>query len=669
MIEPKLILLPIIALLCTSTLQINIYSQTVPNDITVETRTTMMKLLEDEDTDGDNKITINDFRIQATEKGDKRFVFKSTDNHQYEIAGTYYLSNLLKELQLQRESGFDTANIKIERIFEQPVDQISRSIKELYWKGLTRQIDEEGLLTIIRDEKATASDSLHYIYVPSNDKLAVNYFNRIRQYHPQWNLQVVKLPEKITSDYVKLVEKRPGILSLQLKRNGTDEITGLPFVVPGGRFNEMYGWDSYFIVLGLLKDGNYSLAKSIIENIIYEINHYGAVLNANRSYYLTRSQPPFLSSMGVAIAEHITDDSARHTWLSEVLAAVIKEYKNVWMNPLRITPVGLNRYFDLGNGIPPEVEAGHYDPVFAIYAGRHRMDTRKFEQEYRRGKIKEPELDQFFVHDRAMRESGHDTSYRLLNRCADLATVDLNSLLYKIESDIANLIEREFNGRISLPDGSYENSTEWFKKADNRKILMNKYMWDTEFGLFFDYDFVQKKKTHYVSATVLYPLWAKLATVEQAGIIVQKALPLLEMPGGIVSSTEESRGPVTEDHPLRQWDYPFGWAPHQILVWQGLLNYGYSEIACRLAYRWLFTITLNAYQFNGTMPEKFDVVKRSHDVFAEYGNIGTKFSYITKEGFGWTNASYQIGLSLMNDTLRPYLNRLIPPEWIFDQSK
>ena len=338
------------------------------------------------------------------------------------------------------------------------------------------------------------------------------------------------------------------------------------------------------------------------------------------------------------------------------------------MSPQRCTPIGLNRYFDSGTGIPPEVEPSHYDPVLAVYAKKHRLDVKKFEREYQTGKIKEPELDRFFVHDRAMRESGHDTSYRLLNRCADLVTVDLNSLLYKIEKDIADIIKRKFSGSYSLPNGSIEKSSEWYEKAEKRKQLINKYLWDAGQGMFFDYDVVQKKKTYYVSATTLFPLWANLATDDQTQLIVQKALPLLEMPGGIVGSTEESRGPITNDHPLRQWDYPFGWAPHQVLTWQGLLNYGYFDIAQRLAYRWLFTITLNAYQFNGTIPEKFDVLRRSHEVFAEYGNIGTKFSYITKEGFGWTNASYQIGLNMMNDTLRPYLNHLVPPEWIYKTS-
>ena len=133
----------------------------------------------------------------------------------------------------------------------------------------------------------------------------------------------------------------------------------------------------------------------------------------------------------------------------------------------------------------------------------------------------------------------------------------------------------------------------------------------------------------------------------------------------MVSWEEESGGAISPQHPLRQWDYPHGWAPHQILVWTGLEKYGYRDIVQRLVYKWLYTITLNAVHFNGTVTEKYDVVSRSHNVFAEYGNVGTKFSYITREGFGWTNASYQIGLEILSQGLQNKLNLLIPPEWFF----
>ena len=139
------------------------------------------------------------------------------------------------------------------------------------------------------------------------------------------------------------------------------------------------------------------------------------------------------------------------------------------------------------------------------------------------------------------------------------------------------------------------------------------------------------------------------------------------MPRGLAASSLESRGPLFEDRPARQWDYPSGWPPHQILAWHALLNYGFSETAHRLIYRWLYTITRNAVDYSGTIPEKLDVVRQSHDVFAEYRNVGTKFSYITEEGFGWMNASYQVGLKLLPSNLRVSLENLVPPEWIFDR--
>jgi alpha,alpha-trehalase len=369
--------------------------------------------------------------------------------------------------------------------------------------------------------------------------------------------------------------------------------------------------------------------------------------------------------MALAVYQRLPKNTASKEWLKEVLQAAIREYRDVWMNPNRLTKTGLSRYHDSGIGAPPEVEPGHFDVVYIAYAQKFGMELRDFESAYRSGKIKVKELDEYFVHDRAMRESGHDTSYRLENRCANLLTVDLNSLLCKIEMDIAKTIETEFSGTLQADDGRPERSADWHKAAEKRKGLINKYLWSATRGMFFDYDFARNRQTNYESATAFYPMWAGVATQEQADILVKNALPLLEMAGGIVGSAEKSRGPITPEHPARQWDYPNGWAPHQMIVWQGLINYGYESIAQRLIYCWLYTVTFNAANYNGTVPEKFDVVTRSHQVFAEYGNVGTKFSYITREGFGWTNASYQIGASLLPQALREKLNRLIPPEWIF----
>src|SRR5437660_5992961 len=246
----------------------------------------------------------------------------------------------------------------------------------------------------------------------------------------------------------------------------------------------MCGWDSYFIALGLLRDGRIDLAKSMADNFIYEITRYGAILNANRSYYLTRSQPPFFTSMALAVYDQLPKESSSREWLRRAILAAVREYKDVWMNPLRLTATGLSRYYDAGIGPPPEVEPGRFDGVYASYAAGLGKELKTFESEYRSGKLDVGELDAYFSHDRSMRESGHDASYRLEGRCADLVTVDLNSLLYKIETDIARTLEKEFSGTLVSGPGRVEESARWYKRAEKRKDLINKYLWNRERGMF-----------------------------------------------------------------------------------------------------------------------------------------------------------------------------------------
>jgi len=640
-------------------------SQEKPLYVHVDVNTNLISLIQDEDTDGDLRITVNDTLVEGTARGDKTFLLSLPDTQPFEVTGTYPLANLLQELKLAQEAGHDIAELSLEKVFERPAEHISRNIRELYWEGLTRRIDEQGLLAIVSDEKSKTVDGLSYLYVPATDDTAFNYFVDVVRRHPEWNVKVVRLPERITPQLVRSLDGRHGILTLSLERGPGNNMEGVPFVVPGGRFNEMYGWDSYFIVLGLLQDGRIDLAKSMIDNAVYEINKYGAILNANRTYYLTRSQPPFLTSMATEYYKQLPRTGENLGWLKAVLDAAIREYHGVWNSSNRLTSIGLNRYFDVGIGVPPEVEEGHFDAVFEQYAKRLGMSAGEVEQRYRSGTLKLAALDEYFVHDRCMRESGHDTSYRLEGCCADLTTVDLNSLLYKYEMDIAEVIKQEFGGTLVFSEGRTEQASTWALRAINRRFRMNTDLWDENSGMFLDYDFVRGKRKEYISATTFYPMWAMLASREQADLLVKKALPLLEMPGGIVASTELSRGAITPDHPLRQWDYPYGWAPHQMLVWQGLMNYGYDSIAHRLIYKWLYTITRNAVDYNGTVTEKYDVVHRTHQVFAEYGNVGTTFAYITREGFGWTNASYQIGLAVLPAGLLDKLDHLVPPERVF----
>jgi alpha,alpha-trehalase len=612
---------------------------------------TLHSLLIQEDTDGDKKITIED-------KGPKAFKIVSSEGIDYVVKGTYHISNLLQELVMAKNVGSKVAEIPLHHIEELPSVRISRLIKDYFWNGLTRTIDETGIANLMHDTKnaALASDKLR-IYIPFDDKLALQYYHKLENSFP---IEAIELPKDISPAYVKTLNTRPGILSLKLEEHNS-EIKGVPFVVPGGRFNEMYGWDSYFESVGLILDGKVDLAKAMADNFQYEIEYYGKILNANRSYYLNRTQPPFYSSLIREVYE-VTQDK---DWLKKHLKTAIKEYETVWMVQCkRLTETGLNRYLAGGLGMPPECEKGHFDAVLKPYADSLKMPLDEYISKYESGEIVNKEVDDYFVHDRSVRESGHDTSYRIEANCADLNLVELNALLFKYETDFAEIIESEFDNSFQINSKNY-TSDHWLKLAAKRKQLIDKYLWNAEKGMYFDYNFVNQVQSEFVAATTFTPLWSNIASQEQAETIVKQAIPLLKENGGIAGSTAESRGEISENRPARQWDYPNGWAPHQMMIWRGLLNYGFTDELQELVYRWLFMITKNAVDYNGTIPEKYDVFAATHKVFAEYGNVGTDFEYITQEGFGWMNASYQYGLSLLEPTYIKKLDNLINPNMLF----
>ncbi|MFV5684173.1 trehalase family glycosidase [Flavobacterium sp. GB2R13] len=609
------------------------------------------ELLLQEDTDQDKKITKDD-------NGPKKFALVDENTKQeIVIEGTYHLSNLLQELALLKENKVDKGEIDLSRIQENPVERISRKIRDDYWNELTRTIDRKGLEQILQDEKT--NNEVPTLYVSAKDKQGVAYFQELEK--ELQNFKVGILPENFSMEYVDTLDEKPGILALALERK-VYSFQGVPFVVPGGRFNEMYGWDSYFIGVGLIIDNQLEKAMSIAENFKYQIIHYGKILNANRSYYLTRTQPPLYSSLLIAIVKKKTPSLE---WLRSHLETVILEYNTVWMvQGKRLTPTGLNRYKADGVGMPFEVEPGHFDDVLEPYAKKYNLPIREFEKQYLNRTLVDADLDMYFVHDRSLRESGHDTTDRLINTCANLNSVDINSFLYKYEKDIAYLIKEYFNNTFQVGDVMY-TSEEWDQKALFRKAKIDELCWNEELSMYFDYDFVNKRQFPFEAATTFFPLWAGLCNEQQAKKLVEIALPQFIKTGGITGSTKASTDSFSKDAPQRQWDYPFGWAPHQILLWEGLINYKFFNKAQEMVYRWLWLITKNAVEYNGTIPEKFDLEISSHKVFAEYGNVGTEFDYIAKEGFGWMNASYQYGLQILSDNLKQELNKLTSPVDLF----
>ncbi|KAG9064192.1 alpha,alpha-trehalase nth1 [Linnemannia hyalina] len=666
-----------------------------PRRFLIDVEETQRLILEQEDTDGDFQITVNDIGPKVITLG----TADSAGFNKYDIRGTYMLSNLLQELSLAQDYGRKYVVLDEARLNENPVDRLSRMIRHHFWDGLTRRIDAEGLEMISNDPKNRSKNTAPRIYVPFGEDEVLEYYKGVSVSKPNLGLEVEQLPKDITPKYVQSINEKPGILALAMTKHveedGSETLKGVPFVVPGGRFNEMYGWDSYFESLGLLIDGRLELAKGMVDNFVYEIQHYGKILNANRSYYLTRTQPPFLTDMMLKVYDRLpfSLEAENKKWLAVTLAAAIKEYLTVWMSQPRYDPIsGLSRFYSEGVGMPPETEATHFDHVIKPFADAMGLSIEVYSKLYNEGTVIEPELDTYFKHDRAVRESGHDTTYRLDNCCADLATIDLNALLYKYEIDIAETIQNIYGDSFETPhydcydtlaQEEKEEKTEseqekmsgermmmhtseqWFERARIRQEKLNRYCWNEERGMFFDYDTRLETMCTYESVTTFYAMWAGCADRDKAERMMTTALPLFEVTGGLVSGTESSRGFITLARPNRQWDFPFGWAPHQIISWIGFEKYGYMEEAKRTCYRWLYTITKSFVDFNGVVPEKFDIVNMTHKVEVEYGNVGVDFKFIPREGFGWMNASYQVGLGYMDRGLRRALGAVMDPTKVF----
>jgi len=422
------------------------------------------------------------------------------------------------------------------------------------------------------------------------------------------------------------------------------------YVVPGGRFNEMYGWDSYFIVRGLLQAGRIDLARGIVDNFFFEIEHYGAMLNANRTYYLTRSQPPFLSSMFIDVYEASHPHAAQKddkAWLERAYADLSKDYEMWTHDPHLAGDTGLSRYYDFGEGPPPEAvkdETGFYRKV-AQYFFLHPAQAKDYLVETKAGTEQQvagsaytlqvcdaattmarPECEpprqfklskDYYKGDRSMRESGFDVSFRFGafgSATHHYAPVCLNTLLWRTEKDLE---------QISRWLGHTDDAERWSKRAEERAKLITKYLWNAQKGLFSDFNFMNKQKSDYQYASTFYPLWAGLATPEQAKAVANN-LKVFERPGGIPMSTEETGA---------QWDLPYGWGNIEMVAITGLRRYGYNEDADRVSYEFLSTVAEN-FRRDGEIREKYNVVTKSSEAHAELGY------HMNVVGFGWTNAAF-----------------------------
>jgi alpha,alpha-trehalase len=443
-------------------------------------------------------------------------------------------------------------------------------------------------------------------------------------YIPQTE-DVQKIEQQLKSEVPEAGLKTIALRPLPVNINAITE-QGLlylprPYVVPGGRFNEMYGWDSYFIEVGLLRDHDLDHAKDMADNFLYQVKNYGGkVLNANRTYYLNRSQPPFLTQMVLDVYNKTHD----RKWLADALPQ-IEQYYKLWATEPHLTAqTGLARYWDFGEGPAPEVVSAernakgqtHYDLV-KEYFKTHDIKDYDVTQYYDRATDTLTPL--FYKGDRSMRESGFDPSNRFGPFNIDIIHYDpvcLNSLLYLMEMQIAHILETV---------GPPERGRGWRARAQERAARMNSLMWDEKDGLYYDYDFVTKQVRRYPFLTTFYPLWAGVARQDQAAR-VEKNLPLFEREGGLQTSTTVSGN---------QWDAPFGWAPLHMIAVEGLRRYGYKEDAERISVKWLSLIHRD-YVKRGFIVEKYDVVNGGSNVESQI-----HFGYSANQaGFGWTNAVF-----------------------------
>lgn len=349
---------------------------------------------------------------------------------------------------------------------------------------------------------------------------------------------------------------------------------GLPnrFVVPSTDiFNrDQFYWDSYFTIVGLVKCDRVDLAKGMVDNLAFLFKRFHIVPMRNRYYNIGISQIPFLTSMALEVYEA---GKSNH-WLKKMIHVAEGELKEYWMNPKltekHIVYKGLSRYCD------------HY-----------------------------------ITHLGAEHESGWDMTSRFNDHCLDFLPVDLNSCLYKYEMDIAEVYHL---------NNDSEKRAHYHSQAEKRKKKIHELMWNEKKGFFFDYNYLKKEQSKFYSLAGFYPLWSKAASFDQAEK-VRAQLHLFENKGGLANT--QSNDLCDE---FKQHDYPNGWAQQHWIVIKGLLNYGFTEDARRIAQKWL-NMNKVVFQKTGKFWEKYNVVK---------GTIGENNAdrYPIQSGFGWTNAVF-----------------------------
>lgn len=394
------------------------------------------------------------------------------------------------------------------------------------------------------------------------------------------------------------------------------------YIVPGGRFEEQFYWDTYFIMLGLAADKEWDLMHGMMRNYIFMADKFGHIPTANRTYFTSRSQPPFFAMM----VRLMTQKRSAVRVYVESLPTLVNEYR-FWMKGRKDVkrtqrrtsrrvvkmPDGtyLNRYYD--NKSTPRPES-HREDVETAETSDSALSSRVFQDL------------------RAAAESGWDFSSRWFADYGDIRTIhttdfvpiDLNCLLYILELTIADGYKKLLQ---PLKAKQYRH------KAAKRAEAIREYLWDDEQGWFMDYDIKSQKRTSSATLAGVFALYASLATEKQAAHVAKRLEQDFLKAGGLVTTFVENG---------QQWDRPNGWAPLQWVAVIGLRNYGYDELAEKVRENWMKTVEA-VYDTHEKMIEKYDVV--------EPGKLGGGGEYPLQDGFGWTNGVYAAFADRLDDIL------------------
>ncbi|MFV7521929.1 alpha,alpha-trehalase [Enterobacter quasiroggenkampii] len=377
-----------------------------------------------------------------------------------------------------------------------------------------------------------------------------------------------------------------------------------PYVVPGGRFREVYYWDSYFTMLGLAESDHWDKISDMVDNFAYEIDTFGHIPNGNRSYYLSRSQPPFFSLMVELLATHDSDALKKYRPQME------KEYV-YWMDGVDALQPGqankrvvklddgaiLNRYWDDRDTPRPE---SWLDDVNTAKSNPNRPAT------------------EIYRDLRSAAASGWDFSSRWMDdpqklgtiRTTSIVPVDLNALMFKMEKLLA---------RASQESGDAASANKYEALATARQKAIESHLWNDKEGWYADYDLKSKKVRNQLTAAALFPLYVKAAAQDRADKVAAATSSRLLQPGGIATTTVNSG---------QQWDAPNGWAPLQWVAAEGLQNYGQEKVSMDVTWRFLKNVQ-HTYDREKKLVEKYDV--------SSTGTGGGGGEYPLQDGFGWSN--------------------------------